>query len=384
MSVINQMLKDLDQRQQDENNIVTGSAVQISPSTKPWLIITITVLVTLAIMVAVYFFFQNKQLKQSLTQNKHSSNLQIAKLLVEKKQKSQVAQPQTSKPQKLKNQITNALLQVKVTQSDQPIKPITQQTVIKPETQKEKVVVEKISQLKQTTTLKSGQQKMQQPSNALESDLLVKGEDKTIFQPVKPSMSVSRKRVSAEQLAKQKMAKAEELILANEPKSAEALFEEVLMLTPNNKVARKQLAALWFGRKAFQNALNLLSQGLSLDQNDSEFRLMQARIYLNQGKNEKAYQVLQAFEQSNDIEYLVTLANVAQQLAKYQQAILSYQHLANLQPNEARWWLGLAVAYDRNSQYKLAIPAYQSAVVQGNLSNSAMQFAKQRLQELEE
>jgi len=128
----------------------------------------------------------------------------------------------------------------------------------------------------------------------------------------------------------------------------------------------------------------LLSQGISLDQNDSEFRLMQARIYLNQGNNEKAYQVLQAFKQSNNVEYLITLANVAQQLAKYQQAILSYQRLANLQPSEARWWLGLAVAFDSNSQYKLAIPAYQSALAQGNLSNSAMQFAKQRMQELEE
>ena len=382
MSVINQMLKDLDKRQQDEkNNVTTGSAVQIISNTKPWLIITITVVITLAVISVGYFFYQNQQLKHTITQNKQAPQ----------------SQSQIAKPQKLREQITNSLRQAKGLQNEHLTKPqnvlekiVPQSNVIsstkpnkaiKPIVQEDKSAQQKTGQINQDAKLNSSELETNQKTAA---DTLVVVEDKMISQPPKPSMSVSRKRVSAEQLAKQKMAKAEELIIANKPKLAETLFEEIIMLTPNNKAARKQLAALWFGRKAFQSALNLLSQGISLDKTDSEFRLMQARIYLNQGNNEKAYQVLQDFEHSDNIEYLVTLANVAQQLAKYQQAILSYQHLANLQPSEARWWLGLAMAYDSNGQYKLAITAYQAAVEQGNLSKSALQFTKQRLQELEE
>jgi len=384
MSVINQMLKDLDKRQQDEkNNVTTGSAVQIISNTKPWLIITITVVITLAVISVGYFFYQNQQLKHTITQNKQAPQSQ--------------SQSQIAKPQKLREQITNSLRQAKGLQNEHLTKPqnvlekiVPQSNVIsstkpnkaiKPIVQEDKSAQQKTGQINQDAKLNSSELETNQKTAA---DTLVVVEDKMISQPPKPSMSVSRKRVSAEQLAKQKMAKAEELIIANKPKLAETLFEEIIMLTPNNKAARKQLAALWFGRKAFQSALNLLSQGISLDKTDSEFRLMQARIYLNQGNNEKAYQVLQDFEHSDNIEYLVTLANVAQQLAKYQQAILSYQHLANLQPSEARWWLGLAMAYDSNGQYKLAITAYQAAVEQGNLSKSALQFTKQRLQELEE
>jgi len=358
MSVINQMLKDLDRRQQDENtNITSSSAVQIATSDKPWFIITVTVIITLSLIIAVYLFFQNGQLKQSLTQKNHPTALiktHISKPLEQEnnEQKKQPVLTNTLKP--LIN--TQALQKEKVTIKQPVMDNKVEQAVTPP--------VQQITEVPEDTT-----------------EVLVK--HKVVSQP-KPSMSVSRKRVSAEQLAEQKMTKAEELILDNKPAKAEKLFEEVLMLTPNNKAARKQLAALWFGRTSYQSALNLLSQGIALDQNDSEFRLMQARIYLSQGDNKRAYQVLQSFEQSNDVEYLVTLANVAQQLAKYQQAILSYQHLASLQPKEARWWLGLAVAFDSNGQYKLAAPAYQSAVNLDNLSSSAMQFAKRRLQELEE
>jgi len=180
------------------------------------------------------------------------------------------------------------------------------------------------------------------------------------------------------------MLQAEGAVNQNELSKAETLFEDVLVLTPSNKAARKQLAALWFGRKAYQSALNLLSQGIALTPQDSEFRLMQARIYLTQGYTDKAYQVLQALDQSNDIEYLLTLANIAQKLTKYPQAIRAYKKLANKQPSEGRWWLGLAVAYDSNSEYLLAINAYRSAITQGELSKTSLQFAKKRLTELGE
>ena len=128
----------------------------------------------------------------------------------------------------------------------------------------------------------------------------------------------------------------------------------------------------------------MLAQGIALDPQYSEFRLMQARIYLTQGYSEQAYQVLQALPFTLNIEYLSTQANVAQQLAKYPQAIQAYQQLIKIQPSEARWWLGLAVAYDSNKQYSLALSAYQSALAQGNLSASSLDFVQQRLQELRE
>jgi len=196
------------------------------------------------------------------------------------------------------------------------------------------------------------------------------------------SMEVTRTQLSANELAKQKMVQAKQAIENNKLEQAEHLFEDILLLLPKNKEARKQLAALWYGRQAYQDALNLLSQGIIFDNLDSEYRLMKARIYLSQNNNEQAYQSLHSLADVKDIEYQLTLANTAQQLGKFEAGIYAYKILLNMQANNGRWWLGLAVIYDQSSQFELAQQAYNSALKQNDLSDSAMAFSKQRLQAL--
>ena len=96
---------------------------------------------------------------------------------------------------------------------------------------------------------------------------------------LQPSLTISRRKMSPQELAKQKFTQAEQAVLSDNINQAEQLLEEILLLEPNHKAARKQLAALWFGRQSYQAALNLLSQGIALSPQDSEYHLMQARIY---------------------------------------------------------------------------------------------------------
>ena len=378
------MLKDLDQRQHDQvNNAGVTATLQNNNGTKSWLLIVITVLVTLAIMVAGYLYYQNQQLSAQLLKQKKSSQISVQKIQQTALQ-SQQQKPQLKLkpiPEKVINQPSVITAKsAEVVAVNKAKLPVSTVITTEPEIQTGKVLAETNDQKNEKITnagsVENTNKNIKATTKANTSHLVVESS--------RPSMTVSRHKLSAEQLAQQKMTNAQEMINLKQLKQAEKLFEEILMLTPNNKAARKQLAALWFGRTAYQSALNLLSQGIALDDQDSEFRLMQARIYLKLGDNEKALQVLQAYKQVDNVEYLVTMANIAQQLTKYAQAITAYKRLANIQPSEAKWWLGLAVAYDSDAQYSLAITAYQSAIAQGNLSNSALQFAKQRLQELEE
>ena len=200
----------------------------------------------------------------------------------------------------------------------------------------------------------------------------------------KSSMAVTRREIRPEDLAAQKMSQAKEAIELNKLEKAERLFEDILLLKPRDKDARKQLAALWFGRQDYQAALNLLSQGIVIDGLDSEFRLMKARIYLSLGEPQQAYQNLKGLAQTKDIEYQLALANTAQQIENFSAAINAYKVLLVMQPDVGRWWLGLAVAFDRNSEFEHAIPAYRTALEKGDLSASAVEFSKQGLQELGE
>jgi MSHA biogenesis protein MshN len=371
------MLKDLDQRHSEQNQTLQSNAAALLTLKQPktGLIIVITVVATLFIAFAVYLFKQNQQLINTITERERSLAQQEKLLIAQDKsplaKKTQQTSPANEENVDIitiaPNTRSPAIQSLKTAVTNSAVKASEQSTRVAEPASKTDKLAKKTAEHKQTKTV-------------------VTPTEKSINQITTPksSMSISRRKVSATQLAKQKMAQAQQAMSQNNLTKAETLFEDILMLTPDNKAARKQLAALWFGRKSYQSALNLLSQGITLSPKYDEFRLMQARIYLIQGYSKRAYQVLKAFKQAKSTEYVLTLANIAQQLGKYQQAITSFKYLTTIKPSEARWWLGLAVAYDSNGQYKLALSTYQSAIAQGNLSESALQFTKQRLQELGE
>lgn len=63
---------------------------------------------------------------------------------------------------------------------------------------------------------------------------------------------------------------------------------------------------------------------------------------------------------------------------------MAYQVLIKMQPDNGRWYLGLAIVYDKNSQFSLAVNAYALALAKADLSASSVKFAKQRMQALGE
>jgi MSHA biogenesis protein MshN len=195
-----------------------------------------------------------------------------------------------------------------------------------------------------------------------------------------PKMSVSRRQLSASELSQQKLALAEKALAAKQVGKAEKLLEDVVIITPNDSQARKKLAALWFGRQAYQDAVNLLSQGIALDSKDSSLREMKARIYLKQGQVNAALNTLKPLAKLKDEQYQIMLANTAQQAQQHDIAVAAYQQLILIKPDAGRWYLGLAVLYDKNSQFTLASNAYKQALTKSDLSISSETFAKQRIQ----
>jgi len=222
---------------------------------------------------------------------------------------------------------------------------------------------------------------------AIVEPLIVKSSTKklsTVEKAKTSQMSVSRRHFTPKELVEQKLARAEKSVNINEITKAEQLFEEILIIAPEHKEARKKLAALWFGRKSYQQAVNILSQGISIDKQDGELRLMKARIHLKQGQHEAAYNTLKPLSYIEQEEYQVMLANIAQQIEQYKGAIAAYQVLIKMQPYSGRWHLGLGIVYDKNSQFSLAVNEYAIALTKTDLSASSAKFAEQRMQALGE
>lgn len=81
-----------------------------------------------------------------------------------------------------------------------------------------------------------------------------------------------------------------------------------------------------------------------------------------------AVDTLKGLTTLENIEYQALLATSGQQAKAYRIAADAYRLLSTMQPNMGRWWLGLAVALDSNSQFSEATSAYQSAVRTTELS----------------
>lgn len=79
------------------------------------------------------------------------------------------------------------------------------------------------------------------------------------------------------------------------------------------------------------------------------------------------------------VEVLQLKANALQQQQKLADALVAWQQLTTLQPGVGRGWLGQALVLDQQGESQQAKRAYQQALTTGGLSAATVQFIQQRL-----
>lgn len=411
MSVINQMLKDLDNR--NSEGIASSTPSQnVAPSHSSIKIVLITAVTVLTVCSIVFYVWQlnieNHALKEQKknilattqvtslkkTQNITADNVNLpaqetrspaeaavkndiqrqATLAVANVQKSPISKPRpklssesSSQPRKMSAPANNVQL-------------LTDKAIINNGSTKV-TPAEQDNQIVHSEDHSHTEDNVPNHShNKAETEVTITNKTKPQAKPKTNAMSVSRRQLSADELAQQKLAHAEKALAAKQVSKAESLLEDVVIITPNDNQTRKKLAALWFGRQAYQDAVNLLSQGIALNGKDSSLRQMKARIHLKQGQVTAALNTLKPLAHLNDEQYQIMLANTAQQANHDQTATDAYKVLIKMQPEMGRWQLGLAVLYDKNSQFDLATKAYKAALTKNDLSVSSEQFVKERIQ----
>lgn len=374
MSVINQMLKELEERNDPAVSTSSNRTAEKHTERTPRLILIILLIVVINIcgIYAWGLYSENKALKSAA----HTSSQTLPNEKPEEITPINLAKEPTDEVmiQSL-NKGEKELSQQETNQSS--VKKVVQQKTNEPEPLIKREVQETFKEDNVVIT----------PLHDKINNKDVK-ESSDVGLPVEPekqsSLSISRSKLSPERVVQNKLQKAEQAIIDNDIPEAEKLFEDILLIQPSHKGARKQLSALWFGRKLFRPALNLLSQGIAIYSDDIDFRLMKARILINQNNNKEALYVLQGLAKAQNVEYQVLLANTAQTVGNSESAILAYRQLVKLEPHKSNWWMGLAVALDRSSQFKKAYTAYDMALSTGNLSSNSAQFTRQRMSELGE
>lgn len=362
MSVVNKMLQDLEARKSQPEEI---NADYQPPQKKPakWVYIGLLILAVLAISLAlldINHLFGSKDIISSDATSKVPTQKVAKKLMV--------APPQITEQQVPVNQpkvLSTVSAPTKIQTEDVEIAttPLVDNAIApepEPEPEPEPTIIPVAEQ------------------NPIISEPLV-----TMSPAVAPekltsfSMSGSTKENQASSL-KQRIA---ESLNSNDLDLAQSLLSELLLDEPDNLKARKKLASLYFAQGNYAQTKLLLIRGIDLHPKQTDLKLMLARLYSVQDNAEQALQVMidVAPNATNQTEFLAYRAALAQQLKQPEVSKADYFALSAIEPTNAKWWLGLAIARDQLGETQYAMQAYKEAYALGQLDDSVDEFIQQRI-----
>ena len=383
MSVINQMLKDLEQRQPGSE----GAAVYVAPARQQgWWMLVLTLLCTLALAILgwrTWIYWQQSQRTAEPTVQLNARLAPVSEPSLPVSSTAEVAAttpvPQAAAASGAAGVDGTAMTRASGTADLAPGSsasgevgdeaPASQALV---ETPPEDDVIPSDEEL--------------QPD--LYAELAAEQDAEVASPPVSPRkpgiLKIETVELSEPELAVLAERKATTAMAKGQMQEAQDNYYEVLAHDPHNQGAREQLAGLLYGAGRLTEAGQVLEEGLRLDPAQADLRLLLARVAIGGGDRQKALDWLTGYQPdlAGNLDYYATWAGLAQELGQPAQASELYVRLLRQQPDQGRWWLGLGVAEDGQGHRQRALDAYRNAQLHGNLGEASARWLEQRIAQL--
>lgn len=380
MSVINQMLKDLEQRQPGE-----GTAVYVAPPRQQgWWMLALTLMCGLALGILgwrTWIYWQQShqaEISTALAANKQSvGDVKIAKPVSHAAEMTADLTVSASEP--VSPAVTSAAVLVAAPPLDDKAEPDGESA----STADDALVASSEEEVAEDEVAPSDEDL--QPDLQAELAAERAAEQVTTAPPRKPGvLKIEQVDLSEPELAALAERKAITAMAKGDMRGAQDNYYQVLAHDPHNQGAREQLAALLYGEGRLNEANQVLEEGLRLEPQQADFRLLLARVAISAGDRQKALDWLTGYqpELSANLDYYATWAGLTQELGQHAQAADLYVRLLRQQPDQGRWWLGLGVAEDGQGHRQQALDAYRNAQLHGNLGEASSQWLDQRIAQL--
>jgi len=343
MSVINQVLKDLDTREPLQDKAVNVNASAITPQSAyqaDWLRVVIwTVISFLLLAMVVYTVFFEKQIPGTLTFEPAKAALTTPKetLVVQQAEDKQTADTESA---------VTAVAERKtaVEPSNKPEPKAISKTTAKP----------KIAYL---PLRDDGKEIQTVTSKRSKPDIIVK---KAQLPPLE---------------------QARNMLAQGRLTEAEAQLKDMLNNNPADINARELLTGLLLRNQRLDEAKDYIQGGLKIYPYRENLVLMHTKILLDDQQIDKAISLLKKQVQANRAgsKTLTMLAPLYQQKANYTASASIYRQLVRNMPGQAANWVGLGISLEALAQKQDAVSAYRQALQHNNLAESLKQYSRQRL-----
>lgn len=165
---------------------------------------------------------------------------------------------------------------------------------------------------------------------------------------------------------------------------AEESLRQALQFEPRHAAARQALAALLVEAKQLGRAEQLLQQGLELQPGHPGYAMTLARLQVERGDVAAALATLQRNPPSGEnAEYHGFMAALLQRSERHKEAIEQYQIALHSNPGAGPWLLGLGISLQADNQPARAAEVFRRAKSSATLSPELQAFAEQRLKQLQ-
>ncbi len=162
---------------------------------------------------------------------------------------------------------------------------------------------------------------------------------------------------------------------------ARAAFEATLAILPTHHAARQALVGTMLDVRQFVEAAKVLQEGLNLAPSQYGFAMALARLQIEQGELDAAVQTLgrSADHAGGSAEYAAFYAGLLQRQQKHVEAVEMFERALRQRGNSGVWLLGLGLSLDALGRGPEAQEAYRRAKSTGNLPGDLAAFVDQRL-----
>ena len=159
-------------------------------------------------------------------------------------------------------------------------------------------------------------------------------------------------------------------------------LEAALRMDPGHDPARQTLIALSMEAGDTARCEALLREGMVLHANDPWYTRSLGQLYLQRGDTGQSAAILKAgLGKGVDAAYWGLYAGVLSKSGRHEEAAQAYREAARLNPGHGPWWIGLAVSLEQTGSRVDAATAYQRAL-QARLSPEIREFAVRKAGEL--
>lgn len=185
----------------------------------------------------------------------------------------------------------------------------------------------------------------------------------------------------AREMADGEYRKAMQAVKRGDNTAAYPLFQRALELDPGLAKARQGLLSVLVGGRQWAEARQVAQNGLALDPTQTGWATILARLQFEQGDAAAAIETLarHAAHASGDADYQGLHAYLLQKQQRPAEAVQRFQAALALRPNEGRWWFGLGLALEAAGHGGEAKEAYAKAKEVGNLPGDMMSVVEHKL-----